>query len=88
MGTDKPSRRTKYSEWLPELKRIEKEIDTRILPQLEKLFQDDSDEFDRAISLRRQRNKANIETKAIGSVGNRAIETCNINTHSNCQTMY
>ncbi|MDB5141075.1 MAG: methenyltetrahydrofolate cyclohydrolase-like protein [Mucilaginibacter sp.] len=44
--------REAYKEWLPELMRMEAELDNRICPTLENLFQLDSEQFDRVIQLR------------------------------------
>jgi Zn-dependent peptidase ImmA (M78 family)/formiminotetrahydrofolate cyclodeaminase len=51
-----PKRQEKYSQWLPELRRIASEIDNRILPKLEELFQTDSNQFNKAIDLRKKRD--------------------------------
>ena len=55
--TNEPKRRKKYSEHLPELLRIKKEIETRIYPILETLFQEDSIQFDKVINLRDLRDQ-------------------------------
>jgi len=50
-------RRINYQECLEECKRIKIDINTRIGPELEDLFQKDSDQFDRAITRRRERDE-------------------------------
>lgn len=47
--TGKPKFSPLYDEHLPELRRWSSEIETRIYPQLKKLFQQDSDQFDEYI---------------------------------------
>ncbi len=54
--TDDPKRYATYSKYLPELRKIREEIDTKILPELEELFQTDSDKFHIAIQAREDRN--------------------------------
>lgn len=54
--TNDPKRIKTYSDYLPELLRIKNEIETRILPELEKLFQMDSEQFDKVITLREHRD--------------------------------
>ncbi|MFC0771648.1 cyclodeaminase/cyclohydrolase family protein [Terrimonas alba] len=54
--TNEPKRRAIYSDYIPELLRIKQEIDSRIYSGLEMLFQEDSEQFDRVIKLREQRD--------------------------------
>jgi len=69
--TERRNKKGKYSHWLPELIRIKDEIDNRILPTLENLFQTDSDQFKKTIDLRKARDKERIKrNKAI--LANRA----------------
>lgn len=56
--TNKEKRRKQYEEWLPELLRMNSEIIERIYPRLKELFQADSIQFDKAITLRKQRDSA------------------------------
>jgi len=49
--TGKPKFKPSYDEWLPHLQRISSGIETRIYPDLKKLFQEDSDKFDKYIQL-------------------------------------
>lgn len=55
--TNDPKRRKNYAKSLPNLIRIKQEIESRIYTQLESLFQTDSEQFDRVIKLREQRDK-------------------------------
>ena len=55
--TTEPKHRANYSAHIPELLRIKNEIEVRIYNVLEKLFQDDSEQFDKVIILREQRDK-------------------------------
>ena len=55
--TNDPKHKKNYTAYISELLRIKKEIDSRIYVGLEKLFQDDSDQFDKVIILREQRDK-------------------------------
>ena len=55
--TDNSNQRHNYKEWLPKLLRIDSEIESRIYPSLKKLFQEDSDQFDKVINLRKARDK-------------------------------
>jgi formiminotetrahydrofolate cyclodeaminase len=48
--------REAYSEYLPELLRIKSNLDSHIYPKLESLFQEDSEQFDKVIKLREQRD--------------------------------
>ncbi len=57
--TKEPERSGKYRRELPELLRIQTEIKTIIYPNLSKLFQEDSDLFDKVISLRKERDSIN-----------------------------
>lgn len=54
--TKDPRRAEHYDLHLPKLGIIESEIQGRIIPTLERLFQEDSDQFDRAIQLRQDRD--------------------------------
>jgi formiminotetrahydrofolate cyclodeaminase/Zn-dependent peptidase ImmA (M78 family) len=53
--TSDPKRAKHYAPQLPRLREIESAVEGRIIPSLERLFQEDSDQFDRAIKLRQQR---------------------------------
>jgi formiminotetrahydrofolate cyclodeaminase/Zn-dependent peptidase ImmA (M78 family) len=55
--TNESKRRATYAAYLPELLRIKKEIESRICIDLEDLFQKDSEQFDKVITLRDQRDK-------------------------------
>ena len=55
--TNDPKHKKNYTTYISELLRIKKEIDSRIYVALDKLFQDDSDLFDKVIILREQRDK-------------------------------
>lgn len=55
--TNEPKRKVTYAKHIPELLRIKKEIESRIYGGLETLFQEDSEQFDRVIKLREQRDK-------------------------------
>lgn len=62
--TNDEKRRAKYTHSLPELLQIYKDIDDRIYPQLERLFQEDSTQFGKAIELRMARDKeADLKVK-------------------------
>jgi formiminotetrahydrofolate cyclodeaminase/Zn-dependent peptidase ImmA (M78 family) len=52
-----------YSNQLPDLLKIESELENRILPELQKLFQLDSDQFDKVIQLREMRD-AEVDPQA------------------------
>lgn len=54
--TNEPKRAQRYARQLPNLLRIESVITDRILPNLERLFQEDSDQFAKAIQLRQRRD--------------------------------
>lgn len=57
--TKDPRRANNYAEHLPKLVQIEAAVANRIVPNLERLFQEDSDHFDRVIQLRqRKQNEA------------------------------
>jgi formiminotetrahydrofolate cyclodeaminase/Zn-dependent peptidase ImmA (M78 family) len=53
--TKDPKREKHYSLQLPKLRKIEAAVEGRLIPSLERLFQEDSDQFDRAIQLRKRR---------------------------------
>lgn len=55
--TNDEKRRDKYAVALPRLLQIYKDIEDRIYPQLERLFQEDSTQFGKAIELRMARDK-------------------------------
>ena len=55
--TNDPKRRETYSIYIPELQRIKHEIESHIYSALETLFQKDSEQFDKVINLREQRDK-------------------------------
>ncbi len=57
--TSSEKHRNKYQSVLPRLNKITSEIDGRIYPRLEELFQQDSEQFDSAIKLRMARDKEN-----------------------------
>lgn len=52
--TDQPNRREKYKGKLNDLLRIRDDIRTRLYPTMQRLFQEDSDLFDKVIGLRRE----------------------------------
>lgn len=56
--TNDPRRAQHYDLHLPNLRKIESTIEGRIFPNLERLFQEDSDQFDSAIRLRQNRENA------------------------------
>lgn len=55
--TSDPKRRNTYSQYISQLFEIKDEIDSRIYINLERLFQEDSEQFDKVIKLREQRDK-------------------------------
>jgi formiminotetrahydrofolate cyclodeaminase len=55
--TGDAKRKGKYSQHLTRLLSIKEDIELRIYPELENLFQDDSEQFDKVIQLRRQRDQ-------------------------------
>lgn len=55
--TNEEKRRKKYQEWLPKFLEIYKEIENRIYPDLVRLFQEDSKQFDIVINLRDARDR-------------------------------
>lgn len=59
--TKDPKRVEKYSKFIPELVRIESEINKRVFPRLEELFYGDSEKFGEAIKARELRDKARKE---------------------------
>jgi formiminotetrahydrofolate cyclodeaminase/Zn-dependent peptidase ImmA (M78 family) len=61
--TNDEKRRDSYKEWLSELIRIDSEIENRIYPALERLFQEDSVQFDKVIKLRKDREDENDSTR-------------------------
>ena len=61
--TNDKKRRDTYKKWLSELARIDSEIESRIYPALEKLFQEDSVQFDKVIKLRQDRENENDLTQ-------------------------
>src|SRR5579872_7203451 len=54
--TGEGKRREKYSKWMPELLKMDADIQERIFPELTKLFQEDAIQFDETIKLREARN--------------------------------
>lgn len=54
--TNEEKRRKNYAEWLPELLKFDAAIETHIYPELQRLFQADSDQFDTVIKTREARN--------------------------------
>jgi len=56
--TKDPKRGSRYSSFIPELIRIESEINHKIFPRLVELFYEDSKKFAEAISSRQKRDKA------------------------------
>lgn len=54
--TLEPKRKSNYQKYIPELHNIREDIDKHIYPELEKLFQLDSEQFDCVIKLRNQRD--------------------------------
>ena len=59
--TNEEKRKRQYSEWLPELLKINSEIETQIYPALERLCEEDSIQFGKHITLLRERD---IETNS------------------------
>lgn len=59
--TKDPKRAGKYSKFIPELVRIETEINKRVFPRLVELFYEDSKKFGEAIKARELRDKARKE---------------------------
>lgn len=54
--TDNSNQRHNYNEWLPKLLAIDSEIESQIYPSLERLFQEDANQFDKVINLRKARD--------------------------------
>jgi formiminotetrahydrofolate cyclodeaminase len=54
--TNEEKRRGSYSKYLPKLLKIDKEIQSRIFPELTRLFNLDSVQFDKTIKLRKKRD--------------------------------
>lgn len=54
--TNEEKRRKPYSRALPNLLKIEEEIQNRIFPELTRLFEVDSVQFDKTIKLRKERD--------------------------------
>lgn len=55
LSTD-DKRKKRYEEWLDEFKKIDAQIESEIYPELERIFQEDSEQFDKAINQRIQRD--------------------------------
>ena len=55
--TKEPKRKTRYESTYAQCNKIQQEISSRIGPRLEELFQDDSIQFDKAITKRQERDK-------------------------------
>lgn len=53
---DKKDRRTIYKSWLPNLLKMESEINDRIFPKLAELFEEDSVQFGKTINSRKERD--------------------------------
>jgi formiminotetrahydrofolate cyclodeaminase len=71
--TSEEKRRPQYDKWLSDFQSMKLEIETSIYPTLARLFQEDSDQFDKTIELRKKRNaETNPERKAI--LANQALE--------------
>lgn len=54
--TLEPRRREIYKDWIDDLEIAKNDIEDRISPQLEYLFEEDSSQFDKAINLRKERD--------------------------------
>lgn len=54
--TSDPKRPARYAPQISNLLKIQTALESRIIPSLERAFQDDSDQFDRAIQLRKRRD--------------------------------
>lgn len=63
--TNDPKRRKNYKAHLDKLLTIHKEINTRLYPLLEVLFQEDSDHFDKVITLRKERDKVDRKKESL-----------------------
>ena len=63
--THKEKWKKKYEAWLPELSRIKSEIEGRIYPALERLFQEDSVQFGKAVVLRIARDEETDRMRSI-----------------------
>jgi len=61
--TLEPKRKAKYDHTYSKCKDIQFQITGRIEPELEKLFQEDSEQFDRAIKKRKERDNAQIQSE-------------------------
>jgi len=61
--TLEPKRRKRYQHCLDKCRKIEKDIDERIVPKLEELFQIDSEQFDKVIVKRRERNNESNQAR-------------------------
>lgn len=71
--TKSPKRREFYANQLSNLLKIESEIEGRILPNLERLFHDDSKQFDKVIQLRERRD-AEVEPIAKRALAEEALK--------------
>lgn len=54
--TNDAKRRKTYATHLPKLLQVQSEIESRVYPRLELLFQEDSEQFDKVIALREERD--------------------------------
>jgi len=59
--TCKEKYRPEYDEWIPEFQRIKSEIENRVYPELKKLFNEDSEQFKKYITLCKQNGKEDGE---------------------------
>lgn len=82
--TTHEKRRQYYQDWLPELNQASTEIQSRIFPLLEKIFEDDSIQFDKTIKLRKARDsERNIDKRR--ELSEEALEELKIATETPVQ---
>lgn len=71
--TNEPKRRNQYAQHLQALLKIDAEISGRVLPDLERLFQEDSDQFALVFRLRRERDGIHGNPTAYQQAENEAV---------------
>ena len=79
--TTAKKRKPTYGKHWEELNNVRQEISSRIYPELTDLFQRDSDEFDQAIILRKQRDEETMPMER-AVLANKAIEALRISTET------
>lgn len=75
--TNEKKRQKKYASVLPRLLKIQDEIQSKILPDLEHIFQEDSVQFGKTISLRKQRD-ATTDAIDYGRLAQKALDELKI----------